>query len=121
MKRTALEPSRHHPHRPMDILAVSEDRTRLLVIELKGGRASDAVVGTSGAARGLSSRCCSNQGRLTGQSLVLSTGPCRPVRQGPQGSVVPPRLARSLHVFRCRGTNRQKTKDGLTWLDFESD
>lgn len=30
---------------PMDILAVSKDRTRLLVIELKKGRTSDAVVG----------------------------------------------------------------------------
>ncbi|GAA4034520.1 hypothetical protein GCM10023063_18250 [Arthrobacter methylotrophus] len=30
---------------PMDILAVSKDRTRLLVIELKRGRASDVVVG----------------------------------------------------------------------------
>ena len=30
---------------PMDILAISKDRTRLLVIELKRGRASDAVVG----------------------------------------------------------------------------
>ncbi|MHA7263479.1 endonuclease NucS domain-containing protein [Arthrobacter sp. TMN-37] len=30
---------------PMDILAVSKDRTRLLVVELKRGRASDVVVG----------------------------------------------------------------------------
>lgn len=30
---------------PLDILAISKDRTRLLVIELKRGRASDAVVG----------------------------------------------------------------------------
>jgi len=30
---------------PMDILAVSKDRSRLLVVELKRGRASDAVVG----------------------------------------------------------------------------
>jgi restriction system protein len=30
---------------PLDILAVSKDRSRLLVIELKQGRASDAVVG----------------------------------------------------------------------------
>lgn len=30
---------------PMDILAVSKDRTRLLVVELKRGRASDSVVG----------------------------------------------------------------------------
>lgn len=30
---------------PLDILAVSKDRTRLLVVELKKGRASDAVVG----------------------------------------------------------------------------
>jgi restriction system protein len=30
---------------PMDILAISKDRTRLLVIELKRGRASDVVVG----------------------------------------------------------------------------
>lgn len=30
---------------PMDILAISKDRTRLLVVELKRGRASDAVVG----------------------------------------------------------------------------
>lgn len=29
----------------MDILAVSKDRTRLIVVELKRGRASDAVVG----------------------------------------------------------------------------
>jgi restriction system protein len=29
----------------MDILAISKDRTRLLVIELKRGRASDVVVG----------------------------------------------------------------------------
>jgi RecB family endonuclease NucS len=29
----------------MDILAISKDRSRLLVIELKRGRASDAVVG----------------------------------------------------------------------------
>lgn len=29
----------------MDILAVSKDRSRLLVVELKRGRASDAVVG----------------------------------------------------------------------------
>lgn len=29
----------------MDILAISKDRTRLLVVELKRGRASDAVVG----------------------------------------------------------------------------
>jgi restriction system protein len=32
---------------PMDILAVSKDRTTLLVVELKKGRASDAVVGQS--------------------------------------------------------------------------
>lgn len=30
---------------PMDILAISKDRTRLLVVELKRGRASDSVVG----------------------------------------------------------------------------
>lgn len=30
---------------PMDILAISKDRTRLLVVELNRGRASDAVVG----------------------------------------------------------------------------
>jgi restriction system protein len=30
---------------PMDILAISKDRTRLLVVELKRARASDAVVG----------------------------------------------------------------------------
>jgi restriction system protein len=30
---------------PMDILAISRDRARLLVVELKRGRASDAVVG----------------------------------------------------------------------------
>ena len=30
---------------PIDILAVSKDKTRLLVIELKKGRASDRVVG----------------------------------------------------------------------------
>lgn len=30
---------------PMDILAISKDRTRLMVVELKKGRASDAVVG----------------------------------------------------------------------------
>ncbi|MDJ0357668.1 endonuclease NucS domain-containing protein [Paenarthrobacter sp. PH39-S1] len=30
---------------PMDILAISKDRTRLLVVELKRGRASDVVVG----------------------------------------------------------------------------
>jgi restriction system protein len=30
---------------PMDILAISSDRTRLLVVELKRGRASDVVVG----------------------------------------------------------------------------
>lgn len=30
---------------PMDILAISKDRTRVLVVELKRGRASDAVVG----------------------------------------------------------------------------
>lgn len=30
---------------PMDILAISKDRKRLLVVELKKGRASDAVVG----------------------------------------------------------------------------
>lgn len=30
---------------PIDILAVSKDETRLLVVELKKGRASDAVVG----------------------------------------------------------------------------
>jgi restriction system protein len=30
---------------PIDILAVSKDRTRLLVVELKKGRASDRVVG----------------------------------------------------------------------------
>jgi restriction system protein len=30
---------------PMDILAISKDRTRILVVELKRGRASDAVVG----------------------------------------------------------------------------
>ncbi|MFD0047013.1 endonuclease NucS domain-containing protein [Pseudarthrobacter scleromae] len=30
---------------PMDILAISKDRKRLLVVELKRGRASDAVVG----------------------------------------------------------------------------
>ncbi|MEJ1179600.1 MULTISPECIES: endonuclease NucS domain-containing protein [unclassified Pseudarthrobacter] len=30
---------------PMDILAISRDRSRLLVVELKRGRASDAVVG----------------------------------------------------------------------------
>lgn len=30
---------------PMDILAISKDRSRLLVVELKRGRASDAVVG----------------------------------------------------------------------------
>jgi restriction system protein len=30
---------------PMDILAISKDRLRLLVVELKRGRASDAVVG----------------------------------------------------------------------------
>ena len=30
---------------PMDILAVSKDKTRLLVLELKRGRTSDAVVG----------------------------------------------------------------------------
>jgi restriction system protein len=30
---------------PMDILAISRDRTWLLVVELKRGRASDAVVG----------------------------------------------------------------------------
>jgi restriction system protein len=29
----------------LDILAISKDRTRLLVVELKKGRASDAVVG----------------------------------------------------------------------------
>ena len=32
---------------PLDILAVSKDRTTLLVVELKKGRASDAVVGQS--------------------------------------------------------------------------
>ena len=30
---------------PLDILAVSKDKKRLLVVELKKGRASDAVVG----------------------------------------------------------------------------
>ena len=30
---------------PMDILAISKDRKELLVVELKRGRASDAVVG----------------------------------------------------------------------------
>jgi restriction system protein len=30
---------------PIDILAISKDRTELLVVELKKGRASDAVVG----------------------------------------------------------------------------
>jgi restriction system protein len=30
---------------PMDVLAVSKDKRRLLVVELKKGRASDAVVG----------------------------------------------------------------------------
>jgi restriction system protein len=30
---------------PMDILAISKDKKRLLVVELKKGRASDAVVG----------------------------------------------------------------------------
>jgi restriction system protein len=30
---------------PMDILAVSKDKKRLLVVELKKGRASDVVVG----------------------------------------------------------------------------
>jgi restriction system protein len=30
---------------PLDILAISKDKTRLLVVELKKGRASDAVVG----------------------------------------------------------------------------
>jgi RecB family endonuclease NucS len=30
---------------PIDILAISSDRTRLLVVELKRGRASDSVVG----------------------------------------------------------------------------
>jgi RecB family endonuclease NucS len=30
---------------PIDILAVSKDRTRLLVVELKKGRANDRVVG----------------------------------------------------------------------------
>lgn len=30
---------------PMDILAISRDRKQLLVVELKRGRASDAVVG----------------------------------------------------------------------------
>ncbi len=30
---------------PLDILAISKDRKRLLVVELKKGRASDAVVG----------------------------------------------------------------------------
>lgn len=30
---------------PMDILAISKDRSRLLVVELKKGRASDAVIG----------------------------------------------------------------------------
>lgn len=29
----------------MDILAISKDKTKLLVVELKKGRASDAVVG----------------------------------------------------------------------------
>ena len=32
---------------PLDILAVSKDRKTLLVVELKKGRASDAVVGQS--------------------------------------------------------------------------
>lgn len=30
---------------PLDILAISKDRKRLLVLELKKGRAADAVVG----------------------------------------------------------------------------
>ena len=30
---------------PMDILAIKKDKTQLLVVELKKGRASDAVVG----------------------------------------------------------------------------
>jgi len=30
---------------PIDILAISKDKARLLVVELKKGRASDAVVG----------------------------------------------------------------------------
>jgi len=30
---------------PLDILAISKDKTHLLVVELKQGRASDAVVG----------------------------------------------------------------------------
>ena len=30
---------------PLDILAISKDKKRLLVVELKKGRASDAVVG----------------------------------------------------------------------------
>ena len=30
---------------PMDVLAISKDKTRLLVVELKKGRASDSVVG----------------------------------------------------------------------------
>lgn len=30
---------------PIDILAISKDKTELLVVELKKGRASDAVIG----------------------------------------------------------------------------
>lgn len=30
---------------PLDVLAISKDKTRLLVVELKKGRASDSVVG----------------------------------------------------------------------------
>lgn len=59
---------------PMDILAVSKDRTRLLVVELKRGRASDSVVGQIQRYMGSSRRLCLNQDRrLRGSSSPRRT------------------------------------------------
>jgi restriction system protein len=56
---------------PMDILAISKDKKRLLVVELKKGRASDAVVGQTMRYMGFVSEVLAEPGQ-TVQGVIIA-------------------------------------------------
>ncbi|MEL6797912.1 MAG: hypothetical protein AAFO89_13965 [Planctomycetota bacterium] len=89
---------------PLDILAVSHDRKRLLVVDLKRGRASDVVMG----------RCC--------DTWVRAVGVCRR-RPGSRGSHRGAKTIRSARVpcSSCRRSDSAATKSasGLSGAEMD--
>ncbi|MGO4583985.1 endonuclease NucS domain-containing protein [Arthrobacter sp. 2RAF6] len=79
---------------PLDILSTSKDRTRLLVIELKRGRASDVVVGQTQRYMGFVQDVLLEQGQSV-EGLIIAQEDDKKIRRALS-------IAQNIRFMRCR-------------------